>query len=253
MLRPLLCRPVDAADRSRLIFSLAVSTGARLAPNRPNGRQRAMRGCGLRANSTESPHDAGAPSGAQMRRILQGDDRVITKFADANPWRLAGWAAAALFLLIPLVAMQFTREVVWSVADFLVAGGLIGGTGLALEAVARTSADTRHRAAAAVAIGTALALVWVNLAVGFIGAEDDPANLMFAGVIAVGAGGAAIVRLQSRGMARAMIATAVAQAAVGLIATTVLAANSAVLIPTAAFGGLWLLSAWLFGRAAARA
>jgi len=40
-------------------------------------------------------------------------------------WRIAAWAAAALLLLLPLVAMQFTDEVVWDVADFAFAGALL--------------------------------------------------------------------------------------------------------------------------------
>ncbi len=33
--------------------------------------------------------------------------------------RIAAWSAAALVLLLPLVAMQFTEEVNWTVADFV--------------------------------------------------------------------------------------------------------------------------------------
>ena len=39
-------------------------------------------------------------------------------------WRLAAWSVAALLLLLPLVAMQFTDEVNWSLADFVVFGAL---------------------------------------------------------------------------------------------------------------------------------
>ena len=48
-------------------------------------------------------------------------------------WRIAAWTGAALMLLLPLVAMQFTDEVNWSETDFIVAGALIGGTGLTLS------------------------------------------------------------------------------------------------------------------------
>jgi uncharacterized membrane protein YgdD (TMEM256/DUF423 family) len=33
--------------------------------------------------------------------------------------------ATAIILLLPFLAMQFTAEVVWNLADFVVAGGLL--------------------------------------------------------------------------------------------------------------------------------
>ena len=54
-------------------------------------------------------------------------------------------------------------------------------------------------------------LVWINLAVGIIGSEDNPANLMYGGVLAVGVAGAVAARFRPGGMARALAATALAQ------------------------------------------
>ena len=45
--------------------------------------------------------------------------------------------AAAGLLMVPLVAMRFTSEVNWSVFDFIVAGVLLFGTGLAIELALR--------------------------------------------------------------------------------------------------------------------
>ena len=56
-------------------------------------------------------------------------------------WRITAWTGAALTLLLPLVAMQFTNEVNWSDTDFIVAGALIGGTGLTVELAARATAN----------------------------------------------------------------------------------------------------------------
>jgi len=39
-------------------------------------------------------------------------------------WRLAAWSVAAILLLLPMAAMQFTDEVNWSLADFVVFGAL---------------------------------------------------------------------------------------------------------------------------------
>ncbi|MGH6965794.1 MAG: hypothetical protein ACREE0_15040 [Phenylobacterium sp.] len=166
-----------------------------------------------------------------------------------GPWRLVLWGGAALALLAPLVAMQFTDEVAWTGFDFAFAGALMLGVGVAYEAAVRVRRDIAYRAAVAVALAAALALVWVNGAVGIIGSEDNPANLMYGGVLAVGIVGAGVARFQPAGMARALIATALAQAVVSAIA---LAAGVATLALNAGFIGLWLGSAWLFRKAAER-
>ncbi len=77
--------------------------------------------------------------------------------------------SAALILLIPLVAMQFTNEVKWTLFDFVVAGTLLFGTGLMIELVLRKVKQTRHRILLCGAIILALLLVWVELAVGIFG------------------------------------------------------------------------------------
>jgi hypothetical protein len=58
----------------------------------------------------------------------------------------------------------------------------------------------------------------MNLAVGIIGSEDNPVNLMYFGVIAIGILGATMARLRPQGMARALFTTALAQALVPVIA-----------------------------------
>ena len=45
-------------------------------------------------------------------------------------WRIAAWSVAALVLLIPLIAMQFTDEVNWSGGDFVFAALLLLGVGI---------------------------------------------------------------------------------------------------------------------------
>jgi hypothetical protein len=160
--------------------------------------------------------------------------------------RIAVWATATtLLLLVPLVAMSVTNEVDWTAFDFVFAGALLLGVGLTYELIARTTALTTYRAALGVALAGAFALVWVNAAVGVIGSENNDANLMFAGVLAVGA------RLRPEGMARALLATALAQTLVGAIALIAgLGSREDALALTAFFVALWLTSAHLFRRAA---
>jgi len=133
-------------------------------------------------------------------------------------WRIAAWAAAALILLLPLVAMQFTDEVVWDVTDFAIFGALLVGVGVTFELAARKTGNIAYRFAVGVALAAAFILVWVNGAVGIIGSEDNAANLMYGGVLVVGAIGAIIARFKPEGMARALFATALAQTLVAVIA-----------------------------------
>ena len=87
-----------------------------------------------------------------------------------------------------------------------------------MELGVRMSGKIAYRAGFGIAVLAAFLLVWVNLAVGIIGAEDNPANLMYAGVLAVGGIGAFMARFRPAGMARAMFAAAAAVAVVGAIA-----------------------------------
>jgi Kef-type K+ transport system membrane component KefB len=168
--------------------------------------------------------------------------------------------ATAAILLVPWVAMRFTDEVVWGVGDFLVAGILLFGTGLTHSVAARRANDALYRIAVGVAVGSALLLVWVNLAVGIIGDEGNPANAMYPGVLAVGIIGALIARLDPHRMARALLATAVAQALVAVIALVAVEASGGqapspvlqILGVNGMFVALFLGSAWLFRRAARR-
>lgn len=162
---------------------------------------------------------------------------------------------AAVLLAVPLVAMQLTDEVVWTLSDFVIMGALVVGTGVLYELAARKAGSTAYRMAAGAALGTAFLLVWVTLAVGIIGASGDPADLVYGGVLGVGFVGALLARFRPRGMARAMFAVAAAQAStapVALLAGMVPAYNSAfeILGINGMFAALFLGSALLFRRAA---
>jgi hypothetical protein len=163
--------------------------------------------------------------------------------------------ATAFILLLPLLAMQFTDEVLWGRADFAIAGGLLFGAGPTYQLVARKGGNIAYRSAVGVALAAAFILVWLSLGVGIIGNDGDPANLMYFGVLAVGITGAIIARLQPHGMARALVATALAQAlvaGVALIAGLRLPWSGALELTllNGFFVALFVGSAWLFRRAA---
>ena len=166
-----------------------------------------------------------------------------------NAYRVAARPAlaTALILLIPLLAAP-----AWSVFDFVFAGALIFGTGLAYELVARKAGNIAYRTAVGVALAAGFLLVWGNAAMGI---TDSDADLMFfLWVPTVGIIGAIIARFQPRGMASAMFATALTVALVAviaLIAGIVPAYNSAfeVLGITGFYVALFVGSALLFRHA----
>ncbi len=164
-----------------------------------------------------------------------------------SPWRIAGWSLAALLLLLPLVAMQFTREVSWTGSDFVFAGVLIGGVGAAFELTVRMSRNHAYRAAVGVALAATLLTIWANGAVGMIGDEDNPYNLLFIGVLVLALLGAILARFQAAGMVRAMLVAAALYAGVAAFGFF---ADPRGGVFSLAFAALWLLAAALFSKAA---
>ena len=75
-------------------------------------------------------------------------------------------AVTAAVLMIPLVAMQFTGEVNWTVSDFVIAGVLLMVTGLAWVVASRTVRTRKQRVIAGALIGLAFVYIWAELAVG---------------------------------------------------------------------------------------
>jgi hypothetical protein len=145
----------------------------------------------------------------------------------------------------------------WTHVDFAVFGAMMLIVGFLFRLVSRKAAGRRCRAAFGVALGTAFVLVWINGAVGIVGNENNDANMLYFGVLAVGALGAVIARFQPPGMVWAMCATASAQAAVAVIALVAGLGSAApawpgdILVLTVIFVAFWLTSAWLFRGAAA--
>jgi hypothetical protein len=170
-----------------------------------------------------------------------------------NPWRIAIWGSAAFLLLLPLVAMRFTEEVNWGLGDFVTFGIMLFCVCSGYELAARVTSNKAYRAAAGVALAAAFLLVWINLSVGIIGSENNPANFMYGGVLATGIIGAIIARFQPQGMAFVLAATALAQALVAVIALLVgdpWNGPLEILAMNGFFVALFAGSAWLFHRAA---
>jgi hypothetical protein len=164
-----------------------------------------------------------------------------------NRWRLEIWGGAAFLLLLPFVAMQFTGEVNWDAADFITIGVMLLVACGTYELAARASGSTAYRAAVGLAVLASFLLVWINLAVGIIGNEDNDLNGLFVGVLLVAVVGTVVARGRAGKMVYVMTATAIAQALVAIVA---LVAGHFILVITAGFVAMWLVSGALFRRAA---
>jgi hypothetical protein len=173
-----------------------------------------------------------------------------------GPWRMLGWGALAGVWLLPLVAMQVSAEMNWDETDFIVFGAMLLGVGGLFELAVRGSRSLAFRLGAGVALLAGFGLVWINLAVGIIGSEDNPANLLFFAILALGLMGGALARFKASEMARILVAMAVTQGLVGVAALLLRwgaeapSFPQAIIVLTGFFAGLWLAAAWLFRRAA---
>jgi hypothetical protein len=75
-------------------------------------------------------------------------------------------AGTAAILMLPMLGMRFSEEVNWTLADFVLMGALLSGTGVMLMLVARNVGNPRYRMLAGAGLVLALLLVWAELALG---------------------------------------------------------------------------------------
>jgi len=143
----------------------------------------------------------------------------------------------------------------WGVEDFTLSGAMLLAVGFSYALLRRKAGNRQYKYGAGLALATAFILVWVNGAVGIIGSENNDANMMYFGVLAIGFAGALIARLRPKGMSWALIAMALAQVAVAVIALVGELGVSGpawpqdIIVLTGFFAAMWLLSAWMFRKA----
>lgn len=175
-----------------------------------------------------------------------------------SPWRILLWLIPTGLLLTPAVAMQFSRDVQWGPVDFVFMGVLLYGCTWLVDLAMRKQSSTAYRLGAAIVVLTSFLLVWVNAAVGVIGDEGNPANLVFIAIILMVVAGAVVARFRADGLSRSLLLAAGAHAIVAVVA---LIAGAGADEPPGAVGmfmlngvfvALWLVSGGLF-RAASRA
>ncbi len=72
-------------------------------------------------------------------------------------------------LLIPFIAMQFSKEVVWTASDFIIMGILLLVTGMGIDLVLRKVSSTQNRLIISGIILAVFFVIWAELAVGIFG------------------------------------------------------------------------------------
>lgn len=168
-----------------------------------------------------------------------------------NPLRIVIWGAALALLLLPAVAMRFTSEVDWSGFDFVVFGAMLLFVCGGYELATRVTGNQAYRLAAGIALLGAFLLTWINLAVGIVGNEANPLNLLFFAIPLAGMAGGLVARFRPRGMAWALVAAAIAQVLVAVVALLAGGEDAIVVFGLTGFFVLvWLSSALLFRKAA---
>jgi NhaP-type Na+/H+ or K+/H+ antiporter len=78
------------------------------------------------------------------------------------------WSAIAILLLAPAVAMRFTREVDWTMRDFLAAALLLVTAGLVYQFAVRRVPRRMWRLLGSGLLLTALLAIWAEGAIGIL-------------------------------------------------------------------------------------
>jgi hypothetical protein len=126
-------------------------------------------------------------------------------------------------LMVPLVASRVVEGWNWGPGAFVFTYVLFFGTGMAYALIARKMNAWAYKAAVGLALVAGFVLGWATMV--HMSETENPVNLVYFGVLAVGAVGAGLARLEARGMARALFAMAAALA-VAWVITQVLSSDT---------------------------
>jgi hypothetical protein len=158
-----------------------------------------------------------------MNTNMQTDKTAEGKTNADDARRRSLWKSpalmAALIVTVLLLASHFVDGWNWPAGAFVVVGALVFGIGFTFELVTRNRDAIAYRAAVAIAFVAAFLLTWGNLVQW---ADVTRAAAMYFVVPIVGIIGSAVARLRPKGMARALFATALAQALVLALALIML-------------------------------
>lgn len=89
-----------------------------------------------------------------------------SKITQNNNSLIVTFLCALGLLLIPLIAMQFTKEVNWTFSDFLMMAILLSSTGLIIELILKKIKTKRQRIILCTVAVFVFVLLWAEMAVG---------------------------------------------------------------------------------------
>jgi len=122
---------------------------------------------------------------------------------------------ALAVLMVPLVASQVVEGWNWDAGGFVFVYVLFFGTGMAYAVIARKMGAWSYKAGVGVALVAGFALGWSNMV--HVADSENPANLVYYSVLAVGGVGAWLARLEARGLARTLFAMAATLALIAVM------------------------------------
>ena len=152
-------------------------------------------------------------------------------------------------LMVPLVASRVVEGWNWGPGAFVFTYVMFFSTGMAYALIARKMGAWAYKAAVGLALVTGFVMGWSNMV--HTSESDNPANLLYFGVLVLGGVGAWLARLEPRGMARALFAMAgvLAVLAVVLASAAPLGLERRVAVMHGLFVVLFAASGLLFRRA----
>jgi hypothetical protein len=130
----------------------------------------------------------------------------ITRMNQLGKTMLRVALVALGLLMVPLVASQMVDGWNWDAGTFVIVYVLFFGTGMAYAVIARKMGAWSYKAGVGVALVAGFALGWSNMV--HVADSENPANLVYYSVLAMGGVGAWVARLEARGLARTLFAMA---------------------------------------------
>ena len=122
---------------------------------------------------------------------------------------------ALAVLMVPLVASQVVEGWNWNAGTFVFVYVLFFGSGMLYAVIARKMGAWSYKAGVGVALLAGFGLGWSNMV--HVADSENPANLVYYSVLAVGGVGAWMARLEPRGLARTLFAMAATLALIAVL------------------------------------